>query len=48
VFQDPDICNPNVPVFSFTKGKAFWAGGGVLAGVLLSNLFDDGFRKIFF
>lgn len=48
VFQDPEICNPNVPVFQFTKGKAFWAGGGFLAGVLISHLLDDGFRKAYY
>lgn len=45
VQQDPAICNPQVPLLQFTKGKAFWAGGGFLAGVLIAHLFDDGFRK---
>jgi hypothetical protein len=48
VFQDPEICNPSVPVFRFTKGKAFWAGGGLLAGILLANIWDDGFRKAYY
>jgi hypothetical protein len=48
VVQDPEICNPNVPVFQFTRGKLFWAGGGLLAGVILANLWDDGFRKAYY
>lgn len=45
VFQDPEICNPSVPIFQFSKGKMFWAGAGIVAGVLGSHLLDDGFRK---
>lgn len=46
VRADPDVCNPfRPPVFSFSKGKALWAGFGFLAGIGIAHLLDDGFRK---
>jgi hypothetical protein len=48
VFQDPEICNPSVPVFSFSKGKLIWAALGFAGGVVVANAIDDGFRKAWY
>jgi len=46
VRADPDVCNPfRPPVFSFSKGKAMWAGFGFLIGMGTAHFLDDGFRK---
>lgn len=44
VFQEPGICNPQQPVFSFSMGKMYWAIGGGIVGAILANWLDDKFH----